>query len=175
MRLLLLVLIALVISFSSFGQREVEEGTNPPFKDRIYFGGGLGFSSGNNGLGRYTYFNVNPIVGYMITPQLSSGLGFQWAHYSFQDYGTSFNQYGISPFVRYNFGQIFTYGEYNLINTSSINEQLRRNYNRLLLGLGFSQPLGRRGSINAMALYDVLYKVNGPFQSPWVLRVYFSF
>jgi hypothetical protein len=28
---------------------------------------------------------------------------------------------------------------------------------------------------NSGGMYDVLYKANGPFASPWVVRAYFTF
>jgi hypothetical protein len=175
MRILPLILIALMISFTAFGQREIDESAGTSLKDRIYFGGGASFNGGNSGYGRYVYLALNPIVGYMITPQFSSGIGVQWQHYSYPDTRIKINQYGFSPFVRYNFGQLFAYSEYNLINTPYYGNETRANFSRLLVGLGYSQPLGRRGSINAMALYDLLYKTPSPFSTPWVFRIYFSF
>jgi hypothetical protein len=179
MRTGLLVLI-IIISFSAHAQREVEEGSKPKFMDRVYFGGGLGLNGGTDGYGnRYFYFAVNPIVGYMITPKLSAGTGISWQQYNYTDVKVKVNQYGVSPFVRYNFGKLFSYAEYNLINTPVYTNNLntRANYDRLLLGLGYTQPFGTgRGAINAMALYDVLYKqTDRVFASPWVFRVFFSF
>jgi hypothetical protein len=175
MRVLWVVLVALVVSFSTYGQREVEDGADHSFSERIYFGGGLSFSGGNSGYGRYTFFSLSPMVGYMITPQFSSGLSFQWQHYTYPDLKINLDQYGVSPFVRYNFGQLFAYSEFSVINTPFMNNEDRLNYTRLLFGLGYSQPLGRRGSVNALGLYDVIYKTYGPFSSPWIFRVYFSF
>ncbi|HZX72978.1 MAG TPA: hypothetical protein VFE57_01045 [Cyclobacteriaceae bacterium] len=175
MRALPLILIALVIASSAYGQREIDESSGPSLSDRLYFGGGLSFSGGNSGYGRYTYFSLNPLVGYMVTPHFSTGLGVQWQHYNYPDTKLTLDQYGISPFVRYNFGQLFAYSEFSVINTPFLNNDNRAYYNRFLVGLGYSQPLGRRGSINAMGLYDIIYKPYGPFSSPWIFRVYFSF
>jgi len=175
MRVLPLILVALVITYNAYGQREIDEQSGPSFGDRIYFGGGLSFSGGNTGYGRYTYFSLSPLVGYMFTQRFSSGLSFQWQHYTYPDLKITLDQYGVSPFVRYNFGQLFAYSEFSVINTPFYNNESRKNYSRLLLGLGYSQPLGRRGSINALGLYDVIYKTYGPFSSPWIFRVYFSF
>ena len=45
---------------------------------------------------------------------------------------------------------------------------------RLPLGLGFSQSVGARSSFNIIAAYDMLYELNGPYGSPWVLSFYFA-
>ena len=172
------ILLFLIIAFSALAQREVDEDAGWSLKDRIYVGGGLGLNGGTDGYGnRYFYVALSPIVGYMITPQFSAGTGVSWQHYSYPDVDIKINQYGVSPFARYNFGKLFAYGEYNLINTPSFYDLNKRsNYDRLLLGLGYSQPLGNRGAINAMALYDVLYNQSDRvFASPWVFRVFFSF
>lgn len=164
----------LALSFSSYGQRDVDD--DATFSDRIYLGGGGGLNGGRDINGyRYFYIALNPIVGYMITQQWSAGVGVQWQLYQYPDLDISINQYGISPFTRYNFGNLFAYAEYSVINTPSLFNEERTNYNRLLGGLGYSLPLGRRGAINGMALYDFIYKNNGPFASPWVIRVFFSF
>ena len=168
----------LSISFSSYSQIEVEDDSKPSFKDRVYFGGGFAMNGGSDSYGnRYYYFALSPIVGYMITPKLSAGSGITWQQINYPDAKVKLNQYGVSPFVRYNLSKLFLYSEYNLINTPSYSSTgERRNYDRLLLGLGYSQPLGKRGAINGMALYDVLYNPSDRvFVSPWVFRVFFSF
>jgi hypothetical protein len=168
---------SLLLSTFAFSQREIDEKTEHSLKDRIYFGGGFGLNGGSDAFGnRYFYVSLNPIVGYMITPEFSGGLGLQWTHYSYPDFNAKIDQYGFSPFLRYNFGQLFAYTEYNLINTPIFGGTERKNFDRLLIGIGYTQPLGRRGAINAMALYDLLYNnQERAFASPWVLRIYFSF
>ncbi len=174
----IILLLFSFVAYAGVAQIEVEQDSTPSFKDRIYFGGGVGLNGGRDGYGNnYFYVALSPIVGYMVTPQFSVGTGVNWQHYSYPDVDIKINQYGVSPFVRYNFGKLFAYSEYNLINTPSFYDLNKRsNYDRLLLGLGYSQPLGRRGAINAMALYDVLYnQADRVFASPWVFRVFFSF
>jgi hypothetical protein len=173
------VLVVCLFAFASlsFAQRQISDDTPKTFKERGYFGGGFGLNSGSiNGV-NYFYFGVSPIIGYMITPQLSAGTGLSWNRTSYSDSrGTVLNQYGISPFVRYNFNQLFAYGEYNYISTPTLISTQTRTFNRMLLGLGYTQSIGGRGAINAVALYDVLYdQSEGAFASPWVFRVFFSF
>ncbi|HOO11265.1 MAG TPA: hypothetical protein PKW06_15105 [Cyclobacteriaceae bacterium] len=167
----------LLLAGVASAQREIDERAGWGLKDRVYLGGGFGLNGGNDSFGnRYFYIGLNPIIGYMISPQFSGGLGLQWQHYSYPDVDAKIDQYGVSPFLRYNFGQLFAYTEYNVLNTPTLYNNERKNFDRFLMGLGYSQPLGRRGSLNAMALYDLIYSnTDRAFASPWVFRVYFSF
>lgn len=164
-------------SILAFAQRDVME--NSSLSERLYFGGGLGLNGGTDGYGnRYFYVGLYPIVGYMVNSNLSVGMGINYQYYSYPDVDYDIHQYGFSPFVRYNFGQLFLYGEYTLLNTPvyNINSGVRKTYDRLLLGAGFSQPLGGRAALNVMGLYDVLWnRSEYVFQSPWVFRVFVSF
>jgi hypothetical protein len=186
MKHLSIICLLVALSNLTIAQREVDEDTPQKLKDRMYFGGGFGLNAGQlNGIG-YFDISLSPIIGYMITPQLSAGTGISWQRTS---YDTSpsivLNQWGISPFVRYNFNQqLFSMAEYNFVSTPilAFNSQGRyvtgatRTFTRLLLGIGYSQPLGSRGAINAVGLYDVSYNRNDlAFASPWVFRVFFTF
>jgi hypothetical protein len=148
--------------------------------DRFYFGGGGGLGAGTdpNGIS-YTYFSLLPIIGYRVTDQFSVGASITFQQYNYKNTyngNYSFTQYGIGPFVRYSFDQIFFQAEYDIINAPSYNsvgEVVHKNYSRLFFGLGYSFPLGRKGAINTLAMYDVLYRAPSVFNSPFVLRVYF--
>jgi len=160
---------------SSFAQRDVDERST--LSERLYFGGGLGFGTGTG----YTQFSLSPIVGYMVTPKFSAGMGLTYQNYSYS-YTTpsiSVQQYGFSPFARYNINELFLYGEFNALNSPtyiSTTRTERAFYTRLLAGLGYTFTTGRdRGGLNAVALYDLAYKNNGIFQSPWVIRVFFTY
>jgi hypothetical protein len=178
----LIVLLLVALPLVSLAQRDIEEGDKPSLKDRLYFGGGFGLNSGSlNGV-NYFYISVNPIVGYMVNPKFSVGTGISWQRTSYDlKPSVALTQYGVSPFMRYNFDQLFAYAEYNFITTPVLTQNLTassqsRTFSRLLMGLGYTQPLGGRSRINAMALYDVLYnRADGAFASPWVFRVFFSF
>jgi hypothetical protein len=162
-------------------QREVDD--NSKWTDRIYVGGGGGLNFGTNSIGdKYFAYSINPVVGYMITPQFSAGTGFSYQGINYSDRNFKYSQYGILPFVRYNFNDLFLTAEYNLINfpvvtysSGGYSEANRAYRSRFLLGAGYTQRLGDRLAVNAMAMYDVLYSRPSPFLSPWVFRVFFSF
>lgn len=177
MRKVSLSIVLIFVSAAAIAQRDVFD--NAKLSERLYFGGGLGLNGGTDSYGnRYFYVGLYPIVGYMVNSQFSVGMGINYQYYSYPDWDQEIHQYGFSPFVRYNFGQLFLYAEYALLNTPvyNINSGVRKTYDRLLLGAGFSQPLGGRGALNVMGLYDVLWnRSEYAFASPWVFRVFVSF
>ncbi|MBL3656792.1 hypothetical protein [Fulvivirga sediminis] len=161
-----------LLTVGAFAQKQVDFENEPSFWDRVYFGGGLGFFSDNN----QTNLSVSPVVGYMITTNLSAGLGLTYQYIKWKNLDKNTNLYGGNTFVRYNIKQFFLQGEYNLINYPVYDSdfQDRENMSRVLLGGGISQPIGERAAINFMALYDVAYDVNGIYSSPWEFRVFVS-
>lgn len=163
----------LCISFSGLSQVTVDFDDDPSFTDRLFFGGGLGFSSDNSA----TFISLSPIAGYMITQNLSAGVGlqYQYIHYKFVDVGV--NNYGGNIFTRYNFNQFFAQVEYDLMNMElPIATDNNRVYvDRMLIGGGISQPIGSRARINIVGFYDLFYQDGASFyRSPWVFRVYIS-
>jgi hypothetical protein len=166
------LILMIAIPLLSLAQREIEEDAPPKFKDRAYFGGGFGLGGGTG----YFTIALNPVIGYMLTPKMSAGMGINWYMTKYTDItpNVTIQQYGVSPFLRYNINQMFLYGEYNILSTNYTYTDSRQWVSRLLLGVGYSQPLGKSGAMHAMGLYDVLYKNNGTFASPWVIRVYFT-
>lgn len=173
--------VVMVLMLANVGA-SAQIGFGGPVTNKVYFGGGGSFGAGTNSYGfRYSYFSVFPIIGYRITPQFSTGTGINYQHYSYPDLGENYDQYGLSPFLRYNFNQLFFQTEYDIISSPAYdytgNVLARKVYNRLLFGVGFSQPFSKngRGAINAMAMYDVLYRAPSAFNSPVVMRVFVTF
>jgi hypothetical protein len=177
----IIVLILTIVSVrASFAQVDVDDKAD--WKERIYFGGGGGFNGGTSNGIRYWSISVTPVVGYMVTSNFSVGTAVAYQRTSFQDFDFNYSQYGVMPFVRYNFNDFFLTAEYNYINLPRVSYSGngystgdRFFADRMLFGAGYSQPLGGRGRLNAMGLYDVLWQQGGGFQSPWVFRVFFSF
>lgn len=173
----LLPAVLILCSLHALGQRIIEPDSNPSFSERVYLGGGLGASGGTDSYGnKYFYIGVYPILGYMVTDKFSVGTSLSYQYYDYTDIGQSYSQYGFSPFARYNIGQLFAYTEFMFLNSPTFINSERATYNRWLMGLGYSQPLGGRAAINVMGLYDVIYKQSDRvFSSPWVFRVFVSF
>ncbi len=178
-----LLILSLFVSVTVFAQYNKKAGKAPkgsnsaadlPASERFFFGGGGGFNTGVNAFGyRYTYISVSPLVGYRLTLPWSAGLQVMYSTYRYPQLGTSLSQYGVAPFTQYRFGKLFAYAEYQVISAPNVNNDQRGIYNRLPLGIGFTQPIGTRAAINVVALYDVLYnKRTSVFPSPWVVRIY---
>jgi hypothetical protein len=162
-------------------QRQIDEQSSWSLKDRIYVGGGFGLNGGSDTWGnKYFTFSLSPVIGYMITPNFSAGSGISYTYLGYSSpVNVTIHQYGISPFVRYNIKQFFGQLEYNVISTPLyIDQSNRKTYDRLLAGIGISQPVGDRTSLNLVAMYDLIYsndRTQSPFASPWVFRVFFTF
>lgn len=179
MKRTLLTVLALSLctfSFAQWGEEEMDE--KPALRDRIFTGGGLGLSFSSY----YDYISVSPLIGYKITPKLAAGLQVQYRYTNYKQYNPkiSTNDYGLSPFVRFNFYKpLFLHAEYEYLNyeiPTSASESIRKGYSSFLAGGGLFQPIGRRAGIYAMALYNFSYKTVGPgefspYDSPLVLRV----
>ncbi|MGK7392203.1 MAG: hypothetical protein ACNS60_17755 [Candidatus Cyclobacteriaceae bacterium M2_1C_046] len=176
MRYLVPLIFITCISFTSYSQIDIDFDEDPSFSDRIFFGGGLGFSTNNVA----TMIAVSPIAGYMITEKLSAGLGVQYQYINYKFFDLSVNNYGGNIFTRYNINQFFAQIEYNLMNMeipTTADSDVRVYVDRLLIGGGISQPLGRRARVNIVGYYDVFYQPGATTQfynSPWVFRVFVS-
>ena len=133
----------------------------PSLKDRIFTGGDLGLQFGD-----VTLIYLAPIVGYKLTQKLGAGFGPSYTYlkdkrhyYSNEDYTAS--SYGGRVFGQYQvIEHAIAYAEYSLINSDVIDEftfrQKRVNISALLLGGGYSQPIGNSYAFNIMVLFDVI-------------------
>ena len=180
MKKLLLLTLGILMGSLAYGQREVDMEQKPAFKDRVFFGGGFGLGGGSNSF----YVSASPLVGYMLTNKWSAGVGLNYTYVRYDNINQNDNQYGLLAFTRYNiYRQFFLQAQYDYINYTRYyfvpgsNELFdeRDSYSRFLAGGGISQPLGARGAINLVAMYDLSHSSSSPYGSPWVFQVYFSF
>ena len=167
------------LSFAQFNFNTRSQGSSRswlPDSSKWYFsmGGSLGGGTNIQGF-RYTYILLFPTIGYRVSPQSLLGANPQYSKYSFPDIGASYDQLGLGLFYRYYLQQLFFQAEYDKISSTTLDNSSRKYFDRFLVGVGYMLPIGRRGGINGMVLYDVLYQQNGVFQSPIVYRVFFSF
>jgi hypothetical protein len=163
----LISVLSLMFFMSAFAQEKLA--------DRIYFGGGFGFSANSN----QTNVSLSPQVGYKITERYSAGIGITYQYVALKQYDISISNYGWSLFNRFNVTQqFFGYAEFERLSfeyfTSFTPERKERSaYNSLLIGAGYSEQLSRSASFSLMALYNVLYDAVDspqPYNSPWVFR-----
>lgn len=145
-----------------------------PWKDRIWFGGGLGLSFGS-----ITNIAIEPMVGYKITRngKLSAGIGISYQYFRDNRYTPSFETsvYGGRLFSRYRIiEQLFAHVEYNQLSFEVYDYYQARLYRRwvpfLLVGGGYSARLGGGTYLTAMVLFDVIQDAYSPYSSgePWI-------
>lgn len=134
-------------------------------KKRIYFGGNVGAAFGTT-----TYINVQPLVGFKITPKLSVGAGFTYNYFSQRYAGTRYVSYvyGSNVFARYLIlPNLFAQVGWDKLSvpdyTSNINGA-RRWVDNVLVGGGYRQKF----SENASAVVAIFYNVNQSIYSPYV-------
>lgn len=128
-------------------------------------GGGLGLNFGNNG---YFSFNISPHVGYMLAPNLETGVsaGYQ---YGKSDFFKS-NNFSFGPYANYYIvSGLFARAHYEYYTGNQENLTTNQKWNldesALWLGAGYSTS----GPIRFQAgiLYNVLYDDgNSIFRSP---------
>ena len=159
------------------------------FRERIFFGGNFGLQ-----LGTITNIELSPLVGYKITPDFSAGTGIRYEYYkSTGKYGYSPSYrtfiYGSSVFTRYMFlrdlgdklrlgtgSALFAHAEYEVLSLEKkifeypYTEEGRFFIHSVLVGGGLFQPVGRRGGVLFMVLWNLNESYDSPYSNP-IMRV----
>ncbi len=137
--------------------------------DRIWFGGGVGLS-----FGTVTAIQLDPLVGYKVDEagKFSVGLGGSYWYYQDNRFTQSINftGYGYRTFARYRIiEQFFVHTEFLHLNVEryiGLTDQIARIWvPHLLVGGGYSQPLGGNSSFYVQALFDVLQDPNSVYRN----------
>lgn len=173
----------LIVCFSSltvFSQKYIDDQAGWSFRDRGYFGlgfGGLGLGR-SSVYGNYFSIGVTPMVGYMLTRNLSSGVAFEYQYTSYSDLKLRIHQYGGYPFLRYNIKNFFLQTDYALYSMQadfSATDKERVLLDRFFVGAGYSSQSGGRGAFNILVSYDLLYTNTSRFNSPLSVRAFMTF
>lgn len=140
--------------------------------DKIYFGGGGGFSGGT----QFLSISLSPYVGYKITEQFSAGMQITYQYTRLS--GFSASNYGGGPFLLYAFSEkIFTYTQYEYLNVQPLvvggTKADRLDFTSWFVGLGYNEPLSDLVSFQIIGLYNLMYGdgTNSPYNSPLQFRV----
>jgi len=173
---LLGVLFLATPAWAQWGDEKMND--KPSFTDRIFMGGGMGASFNS-----YTDFvSVSPMIGYRVSQRLATGIGLQYRYTSYKQFNPKLttDDYGASLFARFMlFGPVFLHAEFEHLNYefpgSTPGETLRKDFNSVLAGGGFFQPLGRRAGFYATLLYNFSYQNSYnysyyPYSNPLILR-----
>jgi hypothetical protein len=176
---------AVLCANSLIAQDRNQNPEKPAFKDKVFFGGGIGA-----GFGDYTYISISPIIGYRLAPKLSVGirLMYQYTTFKYYDYVDqkeetyNGNDFGIGGFATYSlFGPVFLQAEYEHLSYDGLdyygNEE-RASFDSFMAGGGISQPMGRKAAFFLAVLYNFSYEnfnntnaYRSPYDSPWVVRI----
>ena len=136
------------------------------FKEKLYYGGYVNLSFGN-----YTMIGIEPMIGYKIIPRLSVGVKIRYDYIQDNRYSETYtaSNYGASIFSRLLiFRGLYAHAEYagyNFENYNALGESKRQWINFLFLGAGYNLRVGKRASVIAQVLFDVLQSENSPYNS----------
>lgn len=137
---------------------------NKAWKQKLYSGGYVNFS-----LGSYTSIGIEPMVGYKIIPILSVGAKIRYDYVKDNRSSRSYSNYGGSLFSRLKLGKrIYLHAEYAGYNYElyqSDGGSDRQWVPFFFVGGGFRQAVGKRASLNAQVLFDVLHNEGSPYRS----------
>lgn len=180
MRIVIALIIFTLVGSQAIAQRDIdEESPMNDFAERAYAGIGFGgLSFGNHSFyGNYFSIGASVLGGYMLTQNLSAGVGFEYQYTSYSDLKLKSHLYGGYPFVRYNIKNFFIQADYDLysvqVNLADTGD--REMAERMFMGVGFSSPTRGRGYVNFLISYDFLYTSSSIFGSPLNTRLFFTF
>jgi hypothetical protein len=161
----ILPVIFFLISTSSvlFAQRNREE--PPPLKERLFYGGNFGLQ-----LGSITDIQFSPVIGLWVLPRLNVAVGPDYRFYKFL--GIKTHIYGGKAYTEFillrNINSVIPIGANTNIILHLEDELLslesaffkpytrgRFYQNTILGGGGLSQAIGRRSSLNIVALWSL--------------------
>ncbi len=186
MKKIAFAMLLLISSFCAFSQ-DNENGESPK-QDKFFAGGNFGLS-----LGRYTFINLNPQVGYRFNRFLSAGIGLNLVYasqkekdaYGNNDYKVVRGIAGLNTFIRFYPIQQFLIQiqpEANYIFGKEIYYQPVKQSFKLdaeiipsfLVGGGLVTPT-ERGAMLFTVMYDVLQRPGSPYGKRPIVNVGYNF
>ena len=176
----------LLLNYHATGYSQKVKGDAPPLRERIFFGGDFGLQ-----FGTITNIDVAPIVGLWVLPRVAVAIGPEYSYYALKNVGST-SIFGGRVYSQLVLVQdinniipagihlgLFVHAEDEIQNLESDFwsytqvDSKRFNVNTFLVGGGISQPMGRRGALNIIALWalDDPYEL---YSSPEI-RISFTF
>jgi len=135
-----------------------------PIKDKLYWGGYVNLSFGS-----YTRIGIEPMIGYKIIPRLSVGAKIRYDYIQDKRYSETYTTsgYGASLFTRLRVIRgLYAHAEYSGYNYelyNGLDESDRQWVPFLFLGAGYNLKVGKRSSVIAQVMWDVLQNENTPY------------
>lgn len=159
-----LMMLALHAQDSTAYVREQPAEKPVPFKDRLWFGGGIGLS-----FGTITAIQLDPVAGVYLDKarRFTVGTGPSYAYFRDTRFAPPYelSNYGYRLFSRYRvIEQAYLHGEFLHVNTEpfyQFNDRTGRTWvPHLLVGAGYVQPVGANSSLYLQVLFEVLQDPN---------------
>jgi len=177
LNLFMLFFIQAHLLFAQFEEFENEdkqkEEKSFSLSDRIFFGGDFGLQ-----FGTITSINVSPQVGYRFTNWLNAGITGTYIYYSDKRYNYQTSIYGggiFTQIIPVKF--LLLHAEVSYLNLDSYTNypNIKRVWDMpVLVGGGYRMPVGEKGSINYMILWNINETENSPYSNP-IIRLNFNF
>lgn len=153
-------------------------------------GGGYWFAGGGLGLsfGTVDYVEIYPVIGYRFKAPISLGMQFVYRYSNDDRYtgDSATTDYGATLFFRYFvIENLFVEADYEYLSYEYlyyVNDfgevgTRRTEAGNVFLGLGYSQPIGRKSAFFVSVLYNVTFDdaPDAPYSDPWLIRAGVSF
>lgn len=158
-----------LVQQTCFGQAEDTKEAKQIKSDKFFTGGNFGLQFGS-----LTLINLSPLLGYNVSEKFKAGVGGTYIYLNDNSNlgGYTANTYGGRVFVRYQFIEsLFGHAEYEVLNGNWFIGEPRRNVTSIFIGGGFAQPLGKKGTINILLLYNINDGIFSPYSSNPIFRV----
>lgn len=179
-------------SFYGPNETETKEQQKQKRQDKLQrwsFGGNFWLSAGSE-----TYIELSPVAMYRASPRFLIGPGFTYIFRKSNYYNYQTSYYGPRAIASYslfkdfgeviniNIGDIILHSEYELLSVeklyldpnNTVIKDGRALINSLLVGGGIFQPIGQRGGLSIMLLYNLIESDFSPYTNP-VIRFGFYF
>jgi hypothetical protein len=157
-------------------QRNPQPNQKSRFSDKLRYGGFFTMQFGD-----LTFIELSPRVSYLLNDKSAVGLGGTYSYFNDRIFRFENSLYGGQVFYwRELFPGLVGHAEYELFNITPRNQMGFENPQRewvsgLLLGGALMQPMGNRGNVFFMVLYNVLWDPNRSlYNRPFIVRLGFA-
>lgn len=170
---------ALNTSVSAQSNIDLSQEQKLSWKQRMFYGGGLGLQ-----FGQLTLIDVSPMVGYRITPRIGLGLDPTYKYYAYRNYygpdvDLKTHVLGCGLFTRILvFNNLFAHAEYEYLSykvkdTFGQGQKYQTHFESILLGAGYREQIGNNAFMNLLVLWNLNETIDSPYNNP-VIRIGFS-
>lgn len=171
------ILAMMLCSLVTVGQEQTAGNTgHMHWKDKLFFGGGLGLQFGNA-----TLIDVSPMVGIKPAKRLNLGISPSYKYMKVRNYAADnssmqANIWGIGVFGQFNITEnLFAHTEYErlLVRENNNVGLYSHSFDSFFVGGGYRQIISQNLSANIIVLWNLNDTEDSPYNNP-VVRMGFS-